>query len=122
MTGVHSIVVRVCGGDNRGCIGLMGTVIFAFKNNRDISLGFALGSATQISLFVVPLCVIISWIMGNKMDLNFNPLKLLRLLWPLLRLHGFTLKDGTSHYMGGFLLLLSYVVIGACLIVYREHH
>ncbi|KAI9083791.1 hypothetical protein K1719_034259 [Acacia pycnantha] len=52
-----------------------GAVIFAFKNKRDISLGIALGYATQISLFVVPLCVIISWIMGNKMDLNFNPVE-----------------------------------------------
>ena len=30
-----------------------GAVIFAFKNKLDISLGVALGSATQISLFVV---------------------------------------------------------------------
>ncbi|KAI9111823.1 hypothetical protein K1719_017513 [Acacia pycnantha] len=30
-----------------------GAIVFAFKNNLDISLGVALGSATQISLFVV---------------------------------------------------------------------
>ncbi|PPE02403.1 hypothetical protein GOBAR_AA38829 [Gossypium barbadense] len=52
-----------------------GAIIFAFKNKLDISLGVALGSATQISMFVVPLCVITAWIMGIKMDLNFNLLE-----------------------------------------------
>ncbi|ANM65637.1 cation exchanger 3 [Arabidopsis thaliana] len=52
-----------------------GAIIFAFKNKLDISLGVALGSATQISLFVVPLSVIVAWILGIKMDLNFNILE-----------------------------------------------
>ncbi|KAL5068640.1 hypothetical protein RYX36_019527, partial [Vicia faba] len=38
----------------------------------DISLGVALGSATQIAMFVVPLCVTVGWGMGVNMDLNFN--------------------------------------------------
>ncbi|KAJ6922536.1 hypothetical protein NC652_016242 [Populus alba x Populus x berolinensis] len=52
-----------------------GAVIFAFKNKLDISLGVALGSATQISLFVVPLCVVVAWMLGINMDLNFNLLE-----------------------------------------------
>ncbi|KAK4801594.1 hypothetical protein SAY86_022081 [Trapa natans] len=52
-----------------------GAIIFAFKNKLDISLGVALGSATQIGMFVIPLCVIVAWIMGIKMDLNFNLLE-----------------------------------------------
>lgn len=95
-----------------------GAIIFAFKNNLDISLGVALGSATQISLFVVPLCVIISWIMGNKMDLNFNPIETGSLALAIIAT-AFTLQDGTSHYMKGFILLLCYVVIGACFFVQR---
>ncbi|KAL5055859.1 hypothetical protein RYX36_036541 [Vicia faba] len=49
-----------------------GAIIFAFKNKLDISLGVALGSATQIAMFVVPLCVTVAWGMGVNMDLNFN--------------------------------------------------
>ncbi|CAN1853709.1 Vacuolar cation/proton exchanger 3 [Linum perenne] len=49
-----------------------GAIIFAFKDKLDISLGVALGSSCQISLFVVPLCVIVAWIAGIDMDLNFN--------------------------------------------------
>ncbi|XWS52996.1 hypothetical protein CRYUN_Cryun11dG0120000 [Craigia yunnanensis] len=52
-----------------------GAIIFAFKNKLDISLGVALGSATQISMFAVPLCVIVGWIMGIQMDLDFSLLE-----------------------------------------------
>ncbi|XP_038904774.1 vacuolar cation/proton exchanger 3-like isoform X1 [Benincasa hispida] len=52
-----------------------GAVIFAYKNKLDITLGVALGSATQIAMFVVPLCVIVAWVMGMNMDLNFNILE-----------------------------------------------
>ncbi|KAF7845367.1 vacuolar cation/proton exchanger 3-like [Senna tora] len=93
-----------------------GAIIFAFKNKLDISLGVALGSATQIGLFVVPLCVIISWIMGLKMDLNFNLLETGSLALAIIAT-AFTLQDGTSHYMKGFVLLLLYIVIGACFFV-----
>ncbi|KAG9147926.1 hypothetical protein Leryth_003511 [Lithospermum erythrorhizon] len=48
------------------------TIIFAFKNKLDISLGVALGSATQIDVFVVPLTAIVAWIIGLPMDLDFG--------------------------------------------------
>lgn len=93
-----------------------GAVIFAFKNKLDITLGVALGSATQIAMFVVPLSVIFAWILGIKMDLDFNLLETGSLALAIL-VTAFTLQDGTSHYMKGFVLLLCYFVIGACFFV-----
>ncbi|KAF2291643.1 hypothetical protein GH714_027792 [Hevea brasiliensis] len=58
-----------------------GSIIFAFKNKLDISLGVALGSATQISMFVVPLCVVVGWIMHVHMDLDFSLLETVSLLY-----------------------------------------
>ncbi|XP_020207271.1 vacuolar cation/proton exchanger 3 [Cajanus cajan] len=95
-----------------------GAVIFAFKNKLDISLGVSLGSSTQISMFVVPLCVIVAWIMGIKMDLNFNLLETGSLALAIITT-AFTLQDGTSHYMKGLVLLLCYIIIGACFFVQR---
>ncbi|GAU27454.1 hypothetical protein TSUD_161400 [Trifolium subterraneum] len=95
-----------------------GAIIFAFKNKLDISLGVALGSATQIAMFVVPLCVIVAWIMGVKMDLNFSLLETGSLALAII-VTAFTLQDGTSHYMKGLILLLCYFVIGACFFVQR---
>ncbi|XP_045833818.1 vacuolar cation/proton exchanger 3-like [Trifolium pratense] len=95
-----------------------GAIIFAFKNKLDITLGVALGSATQIGMFVVPLCVIVSWILGIKMDLNFHLLETGSLAMAIITT-GFTLQDGTSHYLKGLILLLLYIVIGACFFVQR---
>ncbi|KAK3226146.1 hypothetical protein Dsin_006008 [Dipteronia sinensis] len=96
-----------------------GAVIFAFKNKLDISLGVALGSATQIAVFVVPLCVIVSWIMGIKMDLDFDIIETGSLAISII-VTAFTLQDGTSHYMKGLVLLFCYVVIGACFFVLKS--
>ncbi|KAL6146190.1 hypothetical protein ACLB2K_056873 [Fragaria x ananassa] len=93
-----------------------GAVIFAFKNKLDITLGVALGSATQIAMFVVPFCVIVAWIMGIDMDLNFSLLETGSLALSILAT-AFTLQDGTSHYLKGLILLLCYIIIGACFFV-----
>ncbi|ESW05894.1 hypothetical protein PHAVU_010G001500 [Phaseolus vulgaris] len=95
-----------------------GAIIFAFKNKLDISLGVCLGSATQISMFVVPLCVIVAWILGIEMDLKFNLLESGSLTLAIITT-AFTLQDGTSHYMKGLVLFLCYIVIGACFFVQK---
>lgn len=96
-----------------------GAVIFAFKNKLDITLGVALGSATQIAMFVVPLSVIVAWIIGIDMDLNFNLLETGSLALSII-LTAITLQDGTSHYMKGLVLLLSYFIIAACFFVFKS--
>ncbi|KAI7999108.1 Vacuolar cation/proton exchanger 3 [Camellia lanceoleosa] len=93
-----------------------GAIIFAFKNKLDITLGVALGSATQIAVFVVPLSVIVAWMIGIKMDLDFNLLETGSLALSII-ITAFTLQDGTSHYMKGLVLLLCYIVIAACFFV-----
>ncbi|XP_043723150.1 vacuolar cation/proton exchanger 3-like [Telopea speciosissima] len=96
-----------------------GAIIFAFKNKLDISLAIALGSATQISILVVPLSVLVAWVMGIKMDLDFNILEISSLALSVI-VTAFTLQDGTSHYLKGLVLLLCYIVIGACFFVLRS--
>lgn len=93
-----------------------GAVIFAFRNKLDITLGIALGSATQIALFVVPVTVLVAWAMGIEMDLNFNLLETACLALSIL-VTSFTLQDGTSNYMKGLVLLLCYIVIAVCFFV-----
>ncbi|XP_059297699.1 vacuolar cation/proton exchanger 3-like [Lycium ferocissimum] len=95
-----------------------GSIIFALKNKLDISLGVALGSASQISMFVVPLCVIVGWIIGVDMDLDFSLLETGSLAFSII-LIAFTLQDGTSHYMKGVVLCLAYCAIAACFFFHR---
>ena len=47
-------------------------VTVATKDKMDLSLAVALGSSTQIALFVVPFTVIVGWVLGVPMDLNFR--------------------------------------------------
>ncbi|KAF0927886.1 hypothetical protein E2562_036805 [Oryza meyeriana var. granulata] len=96
-----------------------GAVIFALKNKLDITLGVSLGSATQISMFVVPLSVVVAWTMGIPMDLDFNLLETGSLFLAIL-VTAFTLQEGESHYLKGLLLLLCYAVIGVCFFVIRR--
>ncbi|XP_071701069.1 vacuolar cation/proton exchanger 3-like [Rutidosis leptorrhynchoides] len=98
-----------------------GAVIFAFKNKLDITLGVALGSATQIAVFVVPMSVIVSWIVGIKMNLDFNLIETGSLAITIIAV-AFTLQDGTSHYLKGVVLLLCYFVIGTSFYVQTSPH
>ncbi|KAG4923656.1 hypothetical protein AAZX31_18G062200 [Glycine max] len=95
-----------------------GSIIFAFKNKLDISLGVAMGSATQISMFVVPFSVVVAWIMGIEMDLDFNLLETGCLAFTII-VTAFTLQDGTSHYLKGVVLFLCYIIIAACFFVHK---
>lgn len=93
-----------------------GSIIFAFKNKLDISLGVAIGSASQISTFLLPLCVIVAWIMGIPLSMDFGVVETGCLAFSIL-LTVLTLQDGSSHYLKGLMLVLAYVVIGACFFV-----
>ncbi|XP_057548995.1 vacuolar cation/proton exchanger 3-like [Amaranthus tricolor] len=92
-------------------------VIFGYKNKLDIALGVTLGSATQISIFVVPLCVIIAWIMHIKMDLSLSLLETSCFAISVL-ITAFTLQDGSSHYLKGGVLLLAYMIIAASFLIF----
>lgn len=90
-----------------------GAIIFAFKNKIDITLGIALGSASQISMLVVPIVLLVSWMIGIPMDLDFNPLETGSLVMAVVTT-AFTLQDEKWHYLKGFNLVLCYVVIAVC--------
>jgi Ca2+:H+ antiporter len=97
-----------------------GAVIFAFKNKIDITLGIALGSATQISLLVIPVILIVSWVNGIPMDLNLNLLETGSLVMTVFTT-AFTLQDDKWHYLKGFNLTLCYAVIAVCFFTIKAH-
>lgn len=85
-------------------------VTVATKNKMDLSLGVALGSSTQIALFVVPFTVIAGWIIDVPMDLNFKPVATGILLLTVLIVCALT-SDGQSNWMEGAMLLAAYFLI-----------
>jgi len=88
------------------------SIIFALKNKMDISLGIAVGSATQISLFVLPLCVVVGIILGQPMDLNFHIFETATLFITVIMVT-MLLSNGESDWLKGILLLMAYLLISA---------
>merc|ERR1712232_686231 len=49
-------------------------VRFAVQDKMGLSVSIAVGSSTQIALFVVPFAVLVGWAIDRDMDLNFGQL------------------------------------------------
>ena len=84
----------------------------ACKNRLDLSVGIALGSASQIALFVAPVLVLLSYVLGPApMDLHFTTFELVAIGIAVLAV-AFIAHDGETHWMEGVQLLAVYVILG----------
>ena len=87
-------------------------VMFALRNQVEVSVEIAFGSATQVALFVAPALVFFSLIVDHPMDFIFTPIEvgavgLSATIVALLTL------DGRSNWLEGLELLGVYVIVGA---------
>ncbi|KAJ9176725.1 hypothetical protein P3X46_012007 [Hevea brasiliensis] len=96
-----------------------GAIMFAMKDKLDISLGVAIGSSTQISMFGIPFLVVVGWITGRPMDLNFQLFETATLFITVLVV-AFMLKEGTSNYFKGLMLILCYLIVAASFFVHMD--
>lgn len=94
-------------------------IMFAMKDKLDISLGVAIGSSTQISMFGIPFCVVYGWFLGHPMDLNFQLFETATLFMTVLVV-AFMLQEGTSNYFKGLMLLLCYMIVAASFFVHID--
>jgi len=86
-------------------------VTVAIKNKMELSVSVAVGSSMQIALFVAPFVVILGWLIGQPMDLNFNLFELLAVTVSILIANSIS-SDGKSNWLEGLLLLATYLIIG----------
>ncbi|MEL7011162.1 MAG: calcium/proton exchanger [Cyanobacteria bacterium J06588_4] len=85
-------------------------VTVAMKDKMDLSVSVAVGSSMQIALFVAPVLVIAGWIIGQPMDLNFNPFELVSVAVAVLIANSIS-SDGESNWLEGSLLIATYAVV-----------
>jgi len=85
-------------------------VTVAMKNKMDLSIGIAIGSSTQIALFVAPLLVFVSLLSATHMNLLFNPFELVAIGLAVFIVNLLVL-DGESNWYEGVQLLLAYAII-----------
>lgn len=86
-------------------------VTVALKDKMDLSLSVAVGSSMQIALFVAPVLVIVGKIIGQPMNLDFNPFELVAVAVSVLIANTIS-SDGKSNWLEGTLLLAAYTVLG----------
>ncbi|KAE8733488.1 Vacuolar cation/proton exchanger 2 [Hibiscus syriacus] len=94
-------------------------IMFAMKDKLDITLGVAIGSSTQISMFGIPFCVVIGWMMGREMDLNFHLFETATLFITVMVV-AFFLQEGTANYFKGLMLILCYLIVAASFYAHED--
>ncbi|XP_061365858.1 vacuolar cation/proton exchanger 5-like [Gastrolobium bilobum] len=97
----------------------VGAIVFAVKDKLDISMGVAVGSSIQISMFVIPFCVVVGWMIECPMDLNFQPFETTSLFMTVI-IVAFMLHNGTSNYFKGIMLILCYLIVSASFFVHTD--
>jgi len=110
---VGFIVVALVGGAAETTSAFSG----ARKNRLDLSVGIALGSASQIALFVAPLLVLLSYVVGpTPMDLQFWPGAVVMMLIATLTASLVTV-GGRSAWFAGVLVLMVYLIFAMTLYI-----
>ena len=108
---VGFIVVALVGGAAEMVSAFSG----ARKNRLDLSVGIALGSASQIALFVAPVLVLLSYFIGpTPMDLQFWPGAVVMMLIATLTAALVT-NSGRSAWFVGVLVLMVYLIFAMTL-------
>jgi Ca2+:H+ antiporter len=83
----------------------------AWKDRMDLSLSIAIGSSVQVALFVAPVLVLASLVLGpTRMDLAFPAGLVLAVLLSVL-VTGQIAGDGRSDWLKGAQLLIVYLVL-----------
>ena len=108
---VGFIVVALVGGAAEMASAFSG----ARKDRLDLSVGIALGSASQIALFVAPVLVLLSYVIGpTPMDLRFWPGALMMMLIGAF-IATLVTGGGRSAWFVGVLVLMVYVMFAMTL-------
>ncbi len=87
-------------------------VLVAAKDKMDLAINIAIGSSAQIALFVAPVLVLLSFVIGpDPMALVFNGYEIGALLFAVL-IANLVTQEGESNWFEGVQLLALYAVLG----------
>ena len=93
------------------------SVEMALKNKMELALGIALGSSMQIALFVAPVLVLLSYVLGpTPMDLQFWPGAVTMVMISTVTAT-FITASGRSAWFVGALMIFIYAIFALTLYV-----
>ena len=85
-------------------------VAVAGKDKMDLSFAIAVGSSTQIAIFVAPLMVLFAWAMGVSLSFEFGLLETIATFLAVLITNAIA-ADGKSNWLEGTMLLVTYALL-----------
>jgi Ca2+:H+ antiporter len=85
-------------------------VLFAMRNKLDVTLEIAIGSSTQIALFVAPALVFISLAVGHPMDFVFSTFEVAAVGLSTVLVFMIS-SDGRSNWLEGAQLVGAYLIM-----------
>jgi Ca2+:H+ antiporter len=87
-------------------------VLVAYKNKMNLAVNIAIGSSAQVALFVAPILVFASFIIGPEpMALVFNGFEMGAILFAVL-IANYVTHEGESTWFEGVQLLAVYLILG----------
>ncbi|RMD42639.1 hypothetical protein DV735_g2481, partial [Chaetothyriales sp. CBS 134920] len=86
------------------------TIDEAYDNQINAALFHCIGPSIQTALFNGPLAVIVSWGLGKSLNLNFEIFMVVVLVLSILVVGNF-LRDGSSNWLEGALLIIVYAIV-----------
>lgn len=86
-------------------------VMMALKNKMGAAVEIAVGSSLQIALFVAPVLIVLSFLMGNTMNIVFSTYELAAIAVAVLITKSIS-QDGSTNWYEGVLLLAVYGILG----------
>jgi Ca2+:H+ antiporter len=92
-------------------------ITMAMKNRMDLAIQIAVGSATQVAIFVAPVLVFISLLFATPMDLIFDPFELVSILLSIIIVN-LVIEDGESNWLEGVQLIVAYIIIAIAFFVH----
>jgi Ca2+:H+ antiporter len=104
---IGAIVVAIVGNAAEHWV----AVLVAYKNKMSLAVNIAIGSSAQVALFVAPVLVLVSFVLGPApMPLVFNGFELAALAIAAIIANQVT-QEGESTWYEGLQLLLVYLVL-----------
>jgi Ca2+:H+ antiporter len=86
-------------------------IYFAARDKMDIAIGIAVGSSAQIALFVMPVLVLLSFVMGPfPLAMEFSSIEIGAVLLAVL-IAAYVTQEGESTWFEGVQLLAVYVTL-----------
>ena len=82
----------------------------ALRNHMELAIGITIGSATQIVMFVAPVLVLLSLILGHPMNLVFNFFELVAFVLAVFVTNA-VIEDGETNWLEGVQLLVAYGIL-----------